>query len=250
MITDLPFKADSVEIVTGYSMIDTIPGFDIEQAMEEVFKILKPGGKLIHMLDLFPNFTYEMFIEQDNNTTLFPYFQKNFLGSYTQTGFYYIDISKFLNLIPILSPQFPFLIEYARNPLYAYQTMLNSIPSEIMVYLGQLFETLGIVKKIDKDFPKTIHQRLKQVAEKVGFQNVKVKKVTKEILLPIESIPTGSSGVIAHNLIYMNYGQVEPVIDQQLLRINPRTGKILATFYYFEATKPILNLETVVQKAS
>lgn len=46
----LPFADESVDIVTGFSMYDTL--HEAEKATEEIKRVLKKGGKFIHFLDL------------------------------------------------------------------------------------------------------------------------------------------------------------------------------------------------------
>ena len=73
-VCDIPFKDNSIDVVSGYSAIINIEGGSKRKALSEIYRILKPGGLFVFV---------DQFVSQEFLCTLSSELQETFINKYS-----------------------------------------------------------------------------------------------------------------------------------------------------------------------
>ena len=117
-IESLPIASDSTDAVVSFSVFDTLT--NLETAFQEVRRVLKPGGRFVHILDLGPNI-HVIMDQLPKGFIPFPDVE----GSH-MSGWQLVRNGDYQKLREKLPPEVvPIADIYAKDPAFAIQFILE-----------------------------------------------------------------------------------------------------------------------------
>lgn len=224
---NLPFPQGSFDVVLGYASFDTI--LDLPQAVREMKRVLKSGGRIVHFLDLgaCPEALLYHLRESGEESIPFPYTDE--LGRHI--GVRLISLDTFNNMIRTIDPRKLLLMNFLRE---------KDRHEEIFQLLDQrpavLQDLADTGKKYAPESTVILYndyfiQRFSSALQESGFSSISVKKETQN-----QEIPTPGSWRFAH------YNFLTCDVGSQYVRFDPDipSGKvrISRTILVISAEKP------------
>lgn len=173
--TKLPERIEapdsSVSAIVGSGVLDTLPYRDMPSTMSEIFRVLKPGGILLHFLDMWPCRFPEAEWAGQNGMTLFPHFSIHAeTGKFFADGFYYLSIDKLAQLQGNLSDTAGYFVgQLLDDPVNASYHIEQQSSHREIIPACESFEEKGCVVKEEPHFPILFGKILANFTASSGF---------------------------------------------------------------------------------
>lgn len=217
----LPFRSGSYDAVIGFSVLDTIMG--LAPVLEEIRRVLTPGGKFIHFLDL----------QADSKPLVAEYYAEGIiafpmLDSSSDAPYFRLvpeeeahklskdmSDSKFKELLLSIAiksqPGYKLAMAYAYNPVFSYEFLnLLGKTRHLAKFSRSMFPELKTETITSNDF---FYRRLSHALPESGFKTFRFGKISRTVLLKrseLEGIDP-SLNVISSDVGFDNGGYNEEV---------------------------------------
>lgn len=222
---NLPFSDRSFNTAIGYSMLDTLA--DPKQAFQELSRVLKSKGKVIHFLDMGAA-PYPLLTKYKNSEFKFVPYQEE-----DGAGIRLIPKKEWVDFIGKIEPSslVGMLELFAKDPIYGFNYLDDKDPSgKIIGLLSQSAEKTASQTKVIK-FNDFFASQLDEAADQNGFTVLESDKRSFMIDVPKEGVYTQKSGV---NFYVSNLGHIH---FSRLNGVSPNEVTVASTMHVFIAQK-------------
>jgi hypothetical protein len=166
-LPDIALKPESLDAIVGLGVLDTFSTKDLEGTANSAAETLRDGGRLIHLLDMSPDYLAEIRIAE--NERLFPLITKNG-EEMGDLGLVFVDkknLPRRISRLPIPSSVRNVFGSLVADP-DKYVPLVNR--TGVLQYLGDIVQELGIVVKKHPSWYGYLGERLERAFESVGFE--------------------------------------------------------------------------------
>lgn len=228
-IEHLPFNSNSFQTVAGYSALDTLS--NLPAAFQEISRVLKENGRIIHFLDMSPDAAIIM-EDFGKNFILFPYTTHN-----EPPSFQVISKKDFENAASLIPSTTKVLIDfYIKDPLEAFGILIQNNRMEDLSKISNTIQNLPVEKKVIKpmDYFK---KKIETVLVQQGFKIEQSEYVTRNAVTRRNK---NQYSYHRANLFKNGLGFVQPSFDSSLSpHLKPNEVMEESTLFVLVAKKQI-----------
>jgi ubiquinone/menaquinone biosynthesis C-methylase UbiE len=228
----LPFKDGKFDVVTGYSVFDTLA--NLEDALRECSRVLNPDGRFIHFLDL----------QACANTIFFRYKDSGYIGfpaiddvGYS-IGLRPVPKNEVRKLIDMVDPRKRQLyIFYINQPEVVYELLVNNPQNrDILIDMAQevqrYFPDAQVV-----EFNDFFFKNLESALRRTGYEIVESGTRNGVAIIQRKGRYTERQDInLYHNDVGFDRSRYDPTVAQEL---EPGQVKVISTLYITIAKKAI-----------
>lgn len=254
-VYDLPFRDGSFDGVIGYSVFDTFQNPDA--AIQQMHRVTRPGGRLIHFLDLVASF--DPYLDDPTPDKIaYPLFTGDSMTGALQTNREVImTVLQAIVFDPSLTDQTrvrrinsqainQLFTVYNKNPRLTMWQLMRNQP-EVLIAMGPLIEQLLDKNFIENNWPQLSKKYGSEVYTKTdlnnGFKEAFVKGMMK--FYEIDEVSVRSAEMVVPrdprihkdtmvNVYHNNVGLQETGVDRTL---RPNQVRVKSSLLYFNGRK-------------
>lgn len=238
-LPDISYPSEPVSAVAGYGVLDVIPHDKLSDVFKAIARVLKPGKRVIHMLDMEPNSTSESEWALKQGWVLFPRFDTvevyPGLSKTVTTGYWYLNHARLKAHWREISIRV--FGRATKLDLKVLKVGMREHP-EICPALLQIFNELDIVEHGERSIADKFHRRLEEAARAAGLEIEVSENLTEELIVDSDTLPAFPAGYSGANEVINLNGSVYFERNEAFARTHPGKVRIISKALYFQAKKP------------
>lgn len=213
----LPIKDESVDAVVSFSVFDTLS--NLEKAIAEAKRVLKSGGRFVHLLDLQPNM-HVLMRELPPDMIPFPNLVRDVVN-----GFQLVKKEDYEKVKGQIDPRKVQLLDlYVKDPMFMLAYLEQNGKQDISVDIARTIMSLGGIKKTTTPTLKeSFGEKMIKVLQKNGFEVVMAGDKSAEIIVPKNEVHLKFPG---YNYFENNVGSIYKRHHQDLDQALP-SGQVM-----------------------
>ncbi|MGQ0644466.1 MAG: methyltransferase domain-containing protein, partial [Elusimicrobiota bacterium] len=228
-LPNLDLPDGSAAAVVGLNILSVVPSEIFGQTMAEAYRLLEPGGRLVHLADA-PHIGMEAEAAAAEGLIMFP----ALYGSEGEMAAYYVDEQDFRRAINNLGlepddPSFVNLTNYLEDPAAMAKTLLDSQEFGMLAAFAGLVSKLGLVSRVEPSLWGHFSKRLEAAARAAGFQVESAGSTVKSLEVDRAELPLTPA---SHNEVTLMNGFIEyrrnPSIAKDKIRVTVRAHLFVA----------------------
>lgn len=169
-LPNLPLKKESVDAIVGLSVLDTLPTRTVQESVARSFAALRPGGVLLHLMDLGPKLIPVLVNARGDGYLALPFLDKDEVGM----GMHFINLDG--AEAKIAASDLPQVAKDALALLISDpEGGLSSVPQldEVITELGDMAAEAGLVDHTEERWQLYFGKRIGAMAQAAGFVAVR-----------------------------------------------------------------------------
>ena len=209
-LPDIPFRPGSLDGVISLGVLDTLSTDDLEGTAKSVAEVLTSGGKVIHLLDMSPDYVAE--IKNSKARGLFPLLFNGEDENKT-LGIHYVaikNLARRVSRLPIDQSMKNVFVAIVNDP-QKHMTAVNR--TGILQLLGSVAEEYDMVIETEPNWLGKLANTLSLYFEEAGLKVVRDEIVTTQTVVDERCLPPQIHGRGATDVI-RKQGWVDVLRDE------------------------------------